>query len=200
MEGVAWARLTASWPLAPLCLRTSGQVEEGVAAVGEIDVAPGQVGDPPSDGGLPRLEISVPVRPVTVLIRVLELVERRIFGIQQRSVPREEVLVDHLGQGHVTTPVGSVWITVQSTVARVRRSIDDARDDHPFDEERPPASWMVGLTDDCDGCGDIRVVVTLEEAGRAGTGVVAHLGPAGARRMRAALAAALRELGEDPGP
>jgi hypothetical protein len=83
----------------------------------------------------------------------------------------------------------------------MRRSIDDARDDHPAgDEERPPASWMVGMADDCEGCDDLRVVVTLEEVGRAGTGVVAHLSPAGARRMRAALADALRELGEDPGP
>jgi hypothetical protein len=83
----------------------------------------------------------------------------------------------------------------------MRRSIDDARDDHPEgDEERPPTSWMVGMADDCDGCDDLRVVVTLEEAGRPGTGVVAHLAPAGARRLRAAVAAALRELGEDPGP
>ncbi len=82
----------------------------------------------------------------------------------------------------------------------MRRSIDDSQDDHPADEDRPPASWMVGLTDDCDSCGDLRVVVTLEEVGRAGTGVIAHLAPATARRLRAAVAAALRELGEDPGP
>ena len=83
----------------------------------------------------------------------------------------------------------------------MRRSIDDATDDHPGDdEERPPASWMVGMADDCDGCGDLRVVLTLEEVGRAGTGVIAHLAPANARRLRAALAAALRELGEEPGP
>ena len=30
----------------------------------------------------------------------------------------------------------------------MRRSIDDALDDHPADEEFPPISWMVGLTDD----------------------------------------------------
>ena len=87
----------------------------------------------------------------------------------------------------------------------MRRSIDDAKDDHPGlsdgdDDDRPPASWMVGMSDDCEACADLRVVVTLEEVGRPGTGVIAHLAPAGARRMRAALAAALRELGEDPGP
>jgi hypothetical protein len=48
--------------------------------------------------------------------------------------------------------------------------------------------------------GELRVVLTVEEAGRAGLGLVAHLAPPTARRLRAALAAALREIGEDPGP
>jgi len=56
------------------------------------------------------------------------------------------------------------------------------------------------MSDDCEGCGDLRVVLTLEEVGRPGQGVVAHLSPATARRLRAALAAALAELGEDWGP
>lgn len=82
----------------------------------------------------------------------------------------------------------------------MRRSTDDATDDHPADDDdRPPTSWAVGLSDDCDGCADLRVVLTLEEVGRAGQGVVAHLAPATARRLRAALAAALAELGEEPG-
>ena len=84
---------------------------------------------------------------------------------------------------------------------RVRRSIDDARDDHPAgDADRPTASWAVGMSDDCEGCADLRVVLTLEEVGRPGQGVVAHLGPITARRLRAALGAALIELGEDRGP
>ena len=85
----------------------------------------------------------------------------------------------------------------------MRRSIDDAADAHPAgDEDKPPASWMVQLTDDCDACGDgeLRVVLTVEEAGRAGLGIIAHLAPDTARRLRAAIAAALREAGEDPGP
>jgi hypothetical protein len=41
--------------------------------------------------------------------------------------------------------------------------------------------------------------LTVEEAGQPGTGLVAHLSPATARRLRAALATALREIGEDPG-
>lgn len=87
-----------------------------------------------------------------------------------------------------------------STLGRVRRSIDDAVDDHPGDDEdRPTASWAVGMSDDCEACGDLRVVVTLEEVGRPGEGVVAHLSPATARRLRGALAAALAELGEDRG-
>ena len=84
----------------------------------------------------------------------------------------------------------------------MRRSILDAFDDHPEgDDERPPASWAVAISDDCDACGmgEPRVVLTLEEVGRAGAGVVAHLGPDNARRLREALALALRELGEETG-
>jgi hypothetical protein len=89
----------------------------------------------------------------------------------------------------------------RSTVEGMRRSIDDALDDHPADDERPPVSWMVGLTDDPDASddGEPRVSVTLEEHGGAGYGLVAHLAPATARRLRAAVAAALREIGEEPG-
>jgi len=85
----------------------------------------------------------------------------------------------------------------------VRKSIDDALDDHPAgDDDRPPSSWAVALSDDCEACGEgeLRVVLTLEEAGRAGVGLVAHLAPDTARRLRAAIAAALREIGEAPGP
>lgn len=82
----------------------------------------------------------------------------------------------------------------------MRRSIDDSTDDHPeADPERPPVSWAVALSDDCEACGDLRVVVTVEEAGRAGLGLVAHLAPETARRLRAAVRDALHELGEDPG-
>jgi hypothetical protein len=82
----------------------------------------------------------------------------------------------------------------------MRRSIVDALDDHPDDDdERPPVSWSVALADDCDACGmgEPRVVLTLEEAGRAGLGLAAHLAPDTARRLRAGIAAALREIGED---
>jgi hypothetical protein len=85
----------------------------------------------------------------------------------------------------------------------MRRSIDDATDDHPADDdERPPVSWAVALSDDCDACGmgEPRVVLTMEEVGRAGLGLVAHLAPATARRLRTAIAAALKEIGEEPGP
>ena len=83
----------------------------------------------------------------------------------------------------------------------MRRSIDDAADAHPAgDPDQPPASWMVQLLDDCEQCGDdLRVSLTLEAVGGAGYGVVAHLDADGARRLRAAVADALREVGEDPG-
>jgi hypothetical protein len=41
--------------------------------------------------------------------------------------------------------------------------------------------------------------MTVEESGRAGYGLVAHLAPDTARRLRGAIADALREIGEDPG-
>ncbi len=77
--------------------------------------------------------------------------------------------------------------------------MDDATDDHPEDEDKAAASWSVALLDDCDGCGDLRVVVTVEPAGEHGRGVVAHLAPENAVRLRRALATALREIGVDPG-
>ena len=85
----------------------------------------------------------------------------------------------------------------------MRKSIDDAVDDHPaVDDDRPPVSWAVAVSDDCDACGagEVRVVLTVEERGRAGAGLVAHLSPATTRRLRVALAAALRELGEESEP
>jgi hypothetical protein len=81
----------------------------------------------------------------------------------------------------------------------VKKSVDFDFDDHPVDDERPRTAWAISVVDDCDGCEDLRVEMSFEEAGRPGTGVSAHLAPATARRIRASLAAALREVGEDPG-
>jgi hypothetical protein len=79
----------------------------------------------------------------------------------------------------------------------MKKLADYGADDHPAgDPERAPAAWSVVLFDDCEACDDLRVELTLEEAGHAGRGVVAHLAPATARRLRAALATALREMGE----
>lgn len=86
----------------------------------------------------------------------------------------------------------------------VRRSIDD----HPFTEaDLPPGddddimrvSWAVAISDDYDDA-EPRVVLTVEEVGRPGTGLVAHLSPPLARRLRTAMRDALREIGADPGP
>ena len=86
----------------------------------------------------------------------------------------------------------------------MRRSIDD----HPFDPtldpvvaddpDLTPVSWAVAVSDDYDDA-EPRVVLTVEEVGRAGYGLVAHLSPAIARRLRVALRDALREVGEDDG-
>ncbi|HEU5085585.1 MAG TPA: hypothetical protein VFU14_19755 [Acidimicrobiales bacterium] len=86
----------------------------------------------------------------------------------------------------------------------MRRSIDD----HPFsaDDMPPgweeldlqPVSWAVAISDDYDDA-EPRVVLTVEEIGSAGAGLVAHLSPALARRLRVALRDALVEIGEEAG-
>jgi polysaccharide deacetylase 2 family uncharacterized protein YibQ len=82
----------------------------------------------------------------------------------------------------------------------MKKSIDFAFDDHPDgDEDKARVAWAVAVLDDCDGCADVRVELTIEEAGANGTGVVGHLAPHTVRRLRAALAAALRSVGEEPG-
>ena len=86
----------------------------------------------------------------------------------------------------------------------MRRSIDD----YPFAEsDLPPdadeldlqrLSWAVAISDDY-GDAEPRIVLTVEEVGDAGTGLIAHLSPAVARRLRVALRDALREIGQPPG-
>lgn len=84
----------------------------------------------------------------------------------------------------------------------MRRSIDD----YPFREDDLPegaedatrVSWAVAISDDYDDA-EPRVVLTVEEVGRAGTGLVGHFTPDMARRLRLALHDALREIGEAPG-
>jgi hypothetical protein len=85
----------------------------------------------------------------------------------------------------------------------MRRSIDD----YPFDEsDLPPGddddimrvSWAVAISDDYDDA-EPRIVLTVEEVGSPGTGLVAHLSAPLARRLRGAVHDALRELGEEPG-
>jgi hypothetical protein len=85
----------------------------------------------------------------------------------------------------------------------MRRSIDD----HPasaavvprgLEDDLAPVSWAVAVCDDYDDAGP-RVVLTVEEVGRPGEGLVTHLTPGLARRLRTALRDALREIGEPPG-
>lgn len=80
----------------------------------------------------------------------------------------------------------------------MRKFVDDAADDHTVEgDDKAPAVWSVAVTDDCEVCdGEPRVVLTVEPKGEHGRGTVAHLGADGARRLRRALASALREFGE----
>jgi len=83
----------------------------------------------------------------------------------------------------------------------MRKLADYGTDDHPDgDPDRTPVAWTVASIDDCDGCEALRVELTVEEMDRPGTGLAAHLAPDSARRLRTAIAGALRDLGEDPGP
>jgi hypothetical protein len=84
----------------------------------------------------------------------------------------------------------------------MRRSIDD----YPFDPADVPEgaddaaqlSWAIAISDDYDDA-EPRVVLTVEEVGKPGEGLVAHLSPGLARRLRGAIHDALREIGEDAG-
>jgi hypothetical protein len=67
-----------------------------------------------------------------------------------------------------------------------------------WEDDLAPVSWAVAISDDYDDA-EPRVVLTVEEVGRPGTGLVTHLSPDVARRLRVALADALREIGEAPG-
>ena len=85
----------------------------------------------------------------------------------------------------------------------MRRSIDD--DQVPVPPVDPDeaddltaVNWAVSICDDYDDAG-LRVQLLVEEVGAAGTGMVAHLDPDRARRLRLALHSALKELGQDPG-
>lgn len=85
----------------------------------------------------------------------------------------------------------------------MRRSIDD----YPFSADDLPEgaddamriSWAVAISDDYDDA-EPRVVLTVEEVGSPGEGLVGHLAPDMVRRLRVALRDAMREIGEDPGP
>ena len=82
----------------------------------------------------------------------------------------------------------------------MKKLADYGLDDHPDDDpERARMAWAVAAIDDCEECDDLRVELTLEEAGKPGAGLLAHLSPTTARRLRAALATALTEIGESPG-
>ena len=83
----------------------------------------------------------------------------------------------------------------------MRRSIDVVQldlNDLPDGLDDPtPVAWTVSVSDDYDDA-EPRVQMTVERLGAAGDGLVAHLSPNNARRLRNALADALKEIGEQP--
>ena len=79
----------------------------------------------------------------------------------------------------------------------MRQSVDFAWDDHPEgDDERLRSSWIVLISETCDACDAARVELVVEEDGHRGQGLGLHLAPPTVRRLRAALAKALRDIGE----
>ena len=83
----------------------------------------------------------------------------------------------------------------------MRRSIDVVQldlNDLPEGLDDPtPVAWTIAVSDDYDDA-EPRVQMTVERLGDAGNGLVAHLSPTNARRLRTALADALKEIGEQP--
>jgi hypothetical protein len=77
----------------------------------------------------------------------------------------------------------------------MRRSIDDAATDALPEVDAAAVSWAVAIADDYDDARP-RVVLTVEEVGRAGYGMIAHLTPELARRLGVALHDALVEIGQ----
>ena len=62
-----------------------------------LDAGVGQEGHLAGQGVLPDGQLPVEVEPVPLLARVLQLVERRVLGVEQLAVLQEEVVVKHLG-------------------------------------------------------------------------------------------------------
>jgi hypothetical protein len=85
----------------------------------------------------------------------------------------------------------------------MKRSIDDypatAADIPPgWEDDLAPVSWAIQISDDYDDA-EPRVVLTVEEVGRPAEGLMTHLAPEQARRVRLAIRDALQEIGEAPG-
>jgi len=81
----------------------------------------------------------------------------------------------------------------------MRRSIDVVQielGDMPEGlDDVTPLSWTVAVSDDYDDA-EPRIQLTVEPLGSAGEGLVVHLNPTNARRLRHAIADALHEIGE----
>lgn len=85
----------------------------------------------------------------------------------------------------------------------MRRSIDDhpaSSDDVPagLEDDLDPVAWAVAISDDYDDA-EPRVILTVEAVGHPASGLVAHLSPTIARRLRTAIGDALAEIGQSAG-
>jgi hypothetical protein len=65
----------------------------------------------------------------------------------------------------------------------MKKLVGQGFDDHPDDDlDRARRSWALSGLDDCDGCGDARLELVIEEVGHPGAGLSAHLAPPTWRR------------------
>ena len=84
----------------------------------------------------------------------------------------------------------------------MRRSIDDypmQPGDLPVgDDDAKLISWGVAVSDDYEDA-EPRIVLTIDEIGHAGEGLIGHFTHDMARKLRKALRDGLREIGQDPG-
>ena len=88
----------------PFSQGPEGSLEQGPGSV-QLDAGLLEVSESTSHSRLPGVEIQGEVVSVAVFVGVLELVESTVLSIQQSPVSGQEVLGDHLFQGHGQTSV-----------------------------------------------------------------------------------------------
>ena len=158
-----------------------------------------------------RLIASLPDEPLTskvVLIRIYLVDACNANQEETKTVQGLVRLVTKRGR-ELGLPAGSVLDEVVAPV--IEKDKRDKKDDGKTQNKKPGdtvsnlfSARFSDITDTVSGGSSanslLGVVLTVEDLGRPGTGLVAHLSPDQTRRLRTALLDALREIGQTPGP